>query len=129
MKWMTSIFIVFLIFIVIVANLGLGPYFFPFIYNVPGADRLGHFFLMGTLSFLVNSSLITKRIRIFSIYFPLGSLIILAIVTIEELSQIFLVYRAFSIIDLLFDYIGIFLFGYFAVYLLNRPLLNKKSGK
>ena len=126
MKWITIVFIVFLFFIVIVADLGLGPSFFPFIYYIPGGDKLGHFFLMGILSFLVNSVLKTRKIRIFSINILLGTLIVMTIVTIEEFSQIFLDYRAFSIVDLLFDYFGIVLFGYLADYLHNRQAgLNK----
>ena len=126
MKWITIVFIGFLILFVIIANLGLGSSFFPFIYYIPGGDKLGHFFLMGILSFLVNSVLKTRKIRIFSLNFLLGTLIVIAVVTIEEFSQIFLDYRAFSIIDLLFDYFGIVLFGYLADYLLNRQSgLNK----
>ena len=129
MKWITIVFIVFLITIVIVANLGLIPYLFPFIYQIPGGDKLGHFLLMGILSFLVNSVLKTRKIRIYSISFLLGSLIVMAIVTIEEFSQIFLEFRAFSLIDLLFDYFGIVFFGYLAEYLQNRQPDHKSPGR
>lgn len=129
MKWITIVFIVLIILIIIVANLGLGPSFFPFIYQIPGGDKIGHFFLMGILSFLVNSVLKTRKIRIFSINFLLGILIVMAIVTIEEVSQIFLDYRAFSIIDLVFDYFGIVLFGYLADYLLNLHRNQKSPGR
>lgn len=126
MKWVTLVFIVFLISIVIIANLGLSPIVFPFIYKIPGGDKLGHFFLMGILSFLVNSALITKTKKRYSKYILRGSLFIMAIVTIEEISQIFLEYRAFSVIDLLFDYLGIILFGYLAHYFQNSQS-NLKS--
>ena len=126
MKWVTLVFIVFLISIVIIANLGLSPIVFPLIYKIPGGDKLGHFFLMGILSFLVNSALITKIKKRYSKYILRGSLFIMAIVTIEEFSQIFLEYRAFSVIDLLFDYLGIILFGYLAHYFQNRQS-NLKS--
>ena len=129
MKWITIVFIGFLILIVIVANLGLGPSLFPFIYQIPGGDKIGHFLLMGILSFLVNSVLETRKIRIYSINFLLGSLIVMAIVTIEEFSQIFLEYRAFSFIDLLFDYFGIVLFGYLAEYLQNRQRDRKSPNR
>jgi len=119
MKWITILFIMFLIQIVIIANLGLGLTFFPFIYKIPGGDKIGHFFLMGILSYLVNYVLKSKRIKVGSINFLLGNVIVMAVVTIEEISQIFLEYRAFSLVDLLFDYLGIFLFGYLAVYFQN----------
>lgn len=120
MKWLSIILGVILIFIVIVANLGLGPAVFPFIYLIPGLDKAGHFILMGVLSFLINSVMSASRANIFSVDFLKGSLIVIVIATIEEFSQLFLKFRAFSILDLFFDYSGIIIFGYFAAYLVNR---------
>ena len=120
MKWLTIIFVVILIIIVIAANLGLGPSFFSLVYLLPGGDKAGHFILMGLLSFLINSIMRASRVKVFSLDLLKGSLIVIAIVTIEEFSQLFLKFRAFSIIDLFFDYTGIIIFGYFAAYLVNR---------
>jgi hypothetical protein len=36
-------------------------------FKIPGGDKAGHLFLMGTLSFLVNISLSTCRIRLMGI--------------------------------------------------------------
>ena len=120
MKWLSIILGVILIFIVIVANLGLGPSVFPFIYLIPGLDKAGHFILMGVLSFLINSVMSASRVNIFSVDFLKGSLVVIVIATIEEFSQLFLKFRAFSILDLFFGYSGIIIFGYFAAYLVNR---------
>ena len=60
-KWLTGVFILVLILIVVIANLGLGSTYFPFIYSVPGLDKIGHFFLMGVLSFLINLLLKAKK--------------------------------------------------------------------
>lgn len=119
-KWLTGLFIIILILIVIIANLGLGSEYFPFIYNVPGLDKVGHFFLMGTLSFLVNFILKAKKINILSLDILIGSLVVIVVVTLEELSQLFLIYRAFSWLDLLFDLGGIFLGGRLASWLVER---------
>jgi VanZ family protein len=129
MKWVTIVFIVFLILIVIIANLGLGPSFFPFVYRIPGGDKLGHFFLMGILSFLLNSVLKTRKFQIFAINFLVGSLIVMAIVTIEEFSQKFLEFRAFSIIDLLFDYTGIIVFGRISLLFSDRQVQQQYLDK
>ena len=43
-KLITGLFILVLILIVLAANLGLGPEYFPFIYTIPGLDKVGHFF-------------------------------------------------------------------------------------
>lgn len=113
-KWLTGSFILVLILIVVIANLGLGPVYFPFIFDVPGLDKIGHFFLMGMLSFLVNALFKSKKIQFLSLSFFLGSLLVTLVVTLEELSQLFLVYRAFSWLDLLFDLGGIYLGGLLA---------------
>jgi VanZ family protein len=122
MKWLTAVFIVLLILIIIIANLGLGPSFFPFIYLIPGADKIGHFFLMGILSYLINSLLKSRVLRLLSKEFLVGSLIVLVVVTIEELSQLFLENRAFSVIDLLFDYAGIIIFGRISAFISNKQI-------
>lgn len=122
MKWVTYIFIVLLILIVIAANMGLGPSFFSFVYLLPGGDKAGHFILMGLLSFLINSVMRASRVQVFSFDLLKGSLIVMAIVTIEELSQIFLQYRGFSIFDLFFDYTGIIVFGQFAAFIFDRQI-------
>ncbi|MCJ7566269.1 MAG: VanZ family protein [Anaerolineales bacterium] len=117
MKWTAAVFILVLILIVFAANLGFGPSFFSFVYLISGGDKVGHFFLMGFLSLLVNMALCSSRVRIFSLEFPKGSLIVLTAVTLEEFSQLFLRFRGFSIADLLFDYIGIILFGILATHI------------
>ncbi len=119
-KWLTGVFILVLILIVVIANLGLGSTYFPFIYSIPGLDKIGHFFLMGVLSFLVNFLLKAKKVQILSFSFLLGSLVVILVVALEELSQLFLIYRAFSWLDLVFDLGGIFLGGQLAAWLKKR---------
>lgn len=110
-NWITAAFILILILIVITANLGLGPDYFPFMYSVPGLDKVGHFVLMGILAFLINLVLNLKKLRIFGQDFLIGSMAVLLVVALEEFSQLFLVFRAFSILDLVFDLGGILLGG------------------
>ena len=120
MKWIAAVFTLLLILTVIAANLGFGPSLFSFVYLIPGGDKAGHFFLMGFLSLFVNMALGASRVRIFSLEFPKGSLTVLTAVTLEEFSQFFLRFRGFSLADLLFDYIGIILFGILATHLINQ---------
>ncbi len=109
-----------LVVIVVFANLGLGPVYFPLVFNVPGLDKVGHFFLMGMLTLLVNVLFKSKRIQILSLNFFLGSLLVTLVVTLEELSQLFLIYRAFSWLDLFFDLGGIFLGGRLAYRMMKK---------
>jgi VanZ family protein len=120
-KWLSGLFFLVLILMVIIANLGLGQIYFPFVYNVPGLDKIGHFLLMGMLSFLVNLLLEGRRVSLIKMNILAGNLWVAIIVTLEELSQIFLVYRAFSLVDLAFDLGGIFLGGRLAARLRNTP--------
>lgn len=123
-KWITGLFILVLILIVLIANLGLGPDYFPLIYTIPGFDKVGHFFLMGVLSFLVNLLLKAEKTKLFSLDFLIGSLVVILVVTLEELSQLFLIHRAFSWVDLVFDLGGIFLGGRLANWLLTKSELE-----
>ncbi len=66
---------------------------------------------MGAFSFLLNSALKAKTIQLILFRYLLGSLIVFALVTIEEISQIFIAGRTFDLTDLIFDYAGIFIFG------------------
>ena len=131
MKWLTAVFILLLILIIIIANLGLGPTYFSFIYLIPGGDKIGHFFLMGFLSYLINSLMNFRTLRLLSKDFLMGSFIVMGVVTMEEFSQLFLKNRAFSVIDLLFDYAGIFVFGQISAMISNKQMgrqdLEKKD--
>lgn len=120
MKYLTILFTVILILIVIAANLGLAPTLFVFLTWIPYGDKLGHFVLVGILALLVNLSLHGSRVRIGSVAVLKGNLIVAAIVTIEEFSQIFIEFRGFSLIDLAFNYAGILVFGALAAHLLDR---------
>ncbi|MGI9056934.1 MAG: VanZ family protein, partial [Pyrinomonadaceae bacterium] len=88
--------------------------------NIPYGDKLGHFCLMGGFSFLLNSVLKAKTIKCWKIEFLSGSLIVLVVVTIEEISQIFISGRSFDWSDLVFDLLGIYLFGKLAKYIYQR---------
>lgn len=124
-KWLAGVFILVLVLIVVIANLGLGSKYFPFIYNNPGLDKVGHFFLIGVLSFLINLLLKSKKIQLISLDFLIGSLVVFLVVALEELSQLFLTYRAFSWLDLVFDLGGIFLGGRLAAWLIKN--VSKKN--
>lgn len=101
---------------------------FSFIRAVPGGDKCGHFLLMGLLSFLVNASLGCRTVRVRGARLLLGSLCVAAAVAAEEFSQLFLRYRSFDLVDLLFDFLGIWLFGRAALYLLTRRTSGRGRG-
>jgi len=118
-KWLTGGVIFILVLIIVIANLGLDPAYFPFVYKIPGLDKFGHFILIGLLSYLVNNLYNGKEVKLLSLRILKGSLVVFTIVALEELSQILLAYRAFSILDLGFDLAGIIIFGRVAEYILR----------
>ena len=91
-----------------------------FVGNIPYGDKLGHFVLMGGFSFLLNLVLSAKTFGFGKFNYLLGSLIVFVVVTLEEISQIFVSGRTFDWGDLIFDYFGIFVFGELARFICQR---------
>ncbi|MGB7925300.1 MAG: VanZ family protein [Pyrinomonadaceae bacterium] len=120
MKWLAGVYVLILIVIVFLADRRDYQFLFRFIRNTPYGDKAGHFILMGLFSLLLNLALSCKTIKLWRFNLLMGSLIVALVVTLEEFSQIFIRYRSFDLVDLLFDYAGIFLFGQIAYYLTKR---------
>ncbi|NDJ78220.1 MAG: trypsin [Chloroflexi bacterium] len=120
MKWLAFGFFVFIVLVVIVADLGWGVILFTFLDWVPGGDKTGHFLLMGMLSLLVNISLGAARVERSPVPVLRGSLLVTVLVTLEEFSQLWLAARGFSLLDLAADYAGILVGGWLAVWLVAR---------
>ena len=95
---------------------------FEIINSVPLGDKLSHFLLVGLLTLLVNLSLRNRRITIASRDWLLGSLVVLVVVTLEELSQHFIPNRELDPLDLLANYLGVLVFGQFAKLLMPRQV-------
>ena len=74
-------------------------------------DKVGHLVIMGFLSFVVNLALNARQIRISKIQYLLGSIIVFTVVTIEEVSQLFVSGRNFEFSDMFFNTVGVILFG------------------
>jgi VanZ family protein len=87
---------------------------------LPYGDKIAHFCLMGGLSFVVNWALDGRRVAWGRWRFLMGSLLVAALVALEEFSQLFIRYRTFDVDDLAADFAGIFLFGRLALWLAER---------
>ena len=110
-KILTIVYIFILAGIVVLADMKGTRYLLDFVRFVPYGDKVGHFFLMGTFSLMLNLALSARTFRLRQINILLGSLIVLVVVTIEEFSQIFVRGRSFDLGDLVVDFAGIFIFG------------------
>ncbi len=92
--------------ILVAANLGGTHEVFHLVTSVPGGDKLGHFVLMGVLAALVDLALRRRDVgRV-----PLGPAVVLALVTLEEVSQRWMSTRTFDLLDLAADVAGIVAF-------------------
>jgi hypothetical protein len=127
-RWIAIGFTIFILFLVLLADMGQAQIWFGALYAFPYGDAVAHSLLMGTLSFLLNLAFPSQRHK------PLRvrktSLILAAFITLEECSQILIPGRTFSLIDLAGDYLGVFLLGEFGVVARNflfHPSV-KKSG-
>lgn len=121
--WITGLYVLLLMSIVYLADHHQYQDLFSIIRSVPGGDKCGHFLLMGLLSFLLNTSLRCREVDVRTRHVLWGSLIVSMAVTLEEVSQIFMQYRSFDFVDLLFDYLGIWAFGKLALYVRAKRLI------
>ena len=99
-----------------VADGGWGRAIFPFLYAHRHMDTLGHFVLIGLITGIVHWCIPTDRYR----GFWMLTAMIAAVITLEEISQLWFPARNFSWTDLTADYLGLFTSA--AVMLLVRTL-------
>ena len=120
MKILLVVYIFILAVIIFLADRKGTRYMLNFVGNIPYGDKLGHFLLMGGFSFLLNLALNARNFGLWKFNYLLGSLIVLIVVTIEEISQIFVSGRTFDWSDLVFDCLGIIIFGELARFICQR---------
>ncbi|MFH2044250.1 MAG: VanZ family protein [Pseudomonadota bacterium] len=107
-SWMIgSLFVIFLAYVIYSADKGSLPLFIRKMYMFPGGDKAGHIVLLGLLAFFVNYFLYPRYLRVFGKTVLIGSLIVFCLITIEEVSQIFISKRTFDLLDLFCSYLGI----------------------
>ena len=117
MKYISALFFVFCVAIVVLADNGSLPRPIRALYDFPNGDKVGHFILFGALTFFTT--------RAFLSAFPSKSrgwvtlsigLILALLIGLEEFSQKLFSTRSFDLIDLLASYAGVATFAFLAVY-------------
>lgn len=125
--WPTFLIVICALLIVILANGGNLPRPITRLYDFPYGDKLGHFLMMGLLSFFLNRTAIASlpnpkpATLIWKVNLALAF-----IVTLEEFSQQLFPRRTFSLLDLAFSYAGIAFFGWMVAYK-NRIYKHTKT--
>lgn len=114
-KWLAIAFSIFIVFIIIGADLGYLRFALRLVNRVDNLDKFLHFILIGTLTYLVTASLLENFPKVNINWIVLNSILFFLIVfTLEEISQGPIRGRDFSLGDLAANYLGIFTFGFFA---------------
>lgn len=94
--------------IIVIADQGRADLFWGIVGRVPCGDKLGHLGLVGTLSILLNLLLAGRPAPGRFGAMMLGSLLLLAFMTLEEASQAFIPHRSFDLLDGFANVIGVF---------------------
>jgi hypothetical protein len=109
-------FILFVGWIIYSADVGNNTIFFDVVKAIPNGDKLGHFFLFGVFTLLVNLGLNFKTWK----GLPLGTVLVSIVIILEELSQAFFPNRTLDIVDLIADGLGVLAFTYLGYWLFEK---------
>ena len=97
----------FILLVVLLADLGLMSWFWEYPRQYPGIDKVLHFILVGGLSWILIFAFNAKRLNLLGLSLYVGTILTVALVTLEECSQLLIATRRFELFDLLADYLGI----------------------
>lgn len=98
-------FILFPIAVAVIADRGKGDEWRPFIQNIPMGDKFGHVGLFGTLAFLCNLAFPVRRPSSLPRFITRTTLILLTVISAEEIARAFIPLRSFDPTDWLADLI------------------------
>ncbi len=99
-------FIGFFVWIIVIADRAEGVPWWSFIHQIPFGDKVGHFGLVGALSFLCNLAFARRgsnRPR----FITRTTWVLLLVLSLEELSQGFIPHRHLDLFDWLADLAGL----------------------
>ncbi len=121
MRWtFTAAWLVFILAVIFCADRHWLTPVYRFIAAYPGSDKIGHFVLIGGMAGLLNLSLGLRSVRVLGWAWLLGGVIVGVACTVEEVSQIWIPWRTFDLLDLAGDYAGIVFFGWLAKVVARR---------
>jgi VanZ family protein len=117
MKYISALFVIVVIAIIILADNGSLPRSIRALYDFPNGDKLGHFIIFGLLTFFITRTFLSSFPSQPRSWVTLSIGLILALlIALEEWSQQFFSTRTFDLLDLLASYAGVVTFAFLAVY-------------
>jgi polysaccharide biosynthesis protein VpsQ len=115
MKWLAIGFSIFIVAVIVMADLGRMPSLIHRLYDFPNGDKAGHFILYGILSLLLNLAFVPRPRPDAARTIWTVSLVLAILIGLEEWSQsLFGDLRTMDIIDLLAGYAGVTVFALLA---------------
>jgi VanZ family protein len=121
-KWLAFAFSIFIIVVIVLADMGALPGLIRGLYDFPHGDKLGHFILYGILSLLLNLAFTLRPGVNLPRTILTVSLILALLIGLEEWSQSLFGSRTMDIVDLLASYAGVTVAALAAWLVRNRPL-------
>ncbi len=106
-RFLQFFYCAFVLLVVLLADLGLMSWFWEYPRQYPGIGKALHFILVGGLSWVLIFAFNAKRLNLLGSSLYAGTILTLALVTLEECSQLLIATRRFELLDLLADYLGI----------------------
>ncbi len=106
-KWLAFAFSIFIIVVIVLADMGTLPGLIRGLYDFPNGDKLGHFILYGILSLLLNLAFTLRPGLNLSHIILTVSLVLALLIGLEEWSQSLFGSRSMDIVDLLASYAGV----------------------
>jgi VanZ family protein len=101
------LYCIFIVAVLLVADLGLMPNISALLQGYSGLDKVGHFILVGILAWLLNSAFRLGQLKLGRLRIFVGTIVVVTVVTLEEVAQLWIHTRRFELIDLLAGYLGI----------------------
>ena len=96
-----------------------------YVHAVPALDKLVHFVMYGLLALLANAALVSRQ-RCWTVFRAVatGSLIVAVASTLEEISNLYISARHWSLGDLAANYLGILFLGVVPFIRWPQPVLE-----
>ncbi|HEV2763588.1 MAG TPA: hypothetical protein VGV38_11475 [Pyrinomonadaceae bacterium] len=107
LRLLACLYVLALAFIVVLADQSGGRRLFAFVHAVPLGDKCGHFVLAALFALALDAAFSRRTFGPSRVRFPAGSAVALAVITLEECSQVFFSSRSFDPLDLLADCLGV----------------------
>lgn len=118
-------FFTFICRMIFLADLDQENYIMTISSAVKHGDKIGHFAIYGMMALLLNYALRYRTFRFFNREVFWSTTIVLVFAVTEEFSQLAFKSRTFDLMDVLFDFLGVFLFSHQVTIRFYRKLINR----